>query len=483
MLGRRVADPLARRRSGARARCELAVLVVLHSLLETIVAIASPPGGAARGILRLSGPDLRACLEEVFEAGDRRALSEISEATVVAGSLRLSGTAPLPCDLYWWPGPRSYTGQAMAEIHTFGCPPLLEAALQALCRAGARLAEPGEFTLRAFLSGRLDLTQAEAVLGIVDAAGPESFDVALEQLAGGLGSRLHRVRDALLDLLAELEAGFDFADEDLAFISQKQLMRQLAEAAETVAKLARQMDSRRLATERVRAVLAGWPNVGKSSLFNALAGKMGALVSDHPGTTRDYLTAELELDGATCLLIDTAGVEPGPAGADRPVRLAAQAAALEQSRQADVEVFCLDSTRAVNAWERARLAQDRAGRLLVLTKVDLPQRTDFSGGAVRTSSVTGEGLDALRARLREAVVTAGTAGLDVVPNTAVRCHESLRLSAESLERARQLVGTDGGEELVAAEIRVALEALGKVVGAVYTDDILDRIFSRFCIGK
>ena len=478
-----------------------------YPLDDTIVAVASPPGGAARGILRLSGPDVSACVEQVFQPDEPVVLSEMTMATVIRGALRLDeGAPPLPCDLYFWPTGRSYTGQPAAEFHTFGCPPLLEAGVERLCEAGARLAEPGEFTLRAFLSGRLDLTQAEAVLGVVDAADGRQLDVALEQLAGGLAGPLDRLRDELVDLLAHLEAGFDFADEDLPFITPDQLDRQLAAAAETIAKLARQMGSRREAAELVRVVLVGWPNTGKSSLFNALAGKTGALVSGEPGTTRDYLTSELDLDGAKCLLVDTAGIEPAPAGPDEDLRRAVQAASDKQSRAADLRILCLDSTRPLNPWERDQLASDDVSRLVVLTKIDLivgkkgtgpicakpgTDRRLVAGRSGKldlspfspTSSLTGEGIDALRGRLREAVLTVGAAGGETVGATAVRCRESLRRGAQALQRARQTAGSGLGEELVASEIRVALEELGKVAGAVYTNDILDRVFSRFCIGK
>ncbi len=461
-----------------------------YPLDDTIVALASPRGGAARGVLRLSGPEVRACVAQVFRPDEPVVLSEITLPTVIPGSLQLDeGIPPLPGDLYFWPTGRSYTGQPAAELHTFGCPPLLEAAVERLCEAGARLAEPGEFTLRAFLSGRLDLTQAEAVLGVVDAADGRQFDVALEQLAGGLGGPLDGLRDDLIELLAHLEAGFDFADEDLPFLTPDQLDRQLAAAAETVAGLARQMRSRREAAELVRVVLVGWPNTGKSSLFNALAGRTGALVSGEPGTTRDYLTIELDLDGAKCLLVDTAGIEPAPKGRDEDLRQAVQAASDKQSRAADLRILCLDSTRPLNSWEREKLAVDDANRLLVLTKIDLVEKGDGRGSspvplfATPTSSLTGEGIDALRDRLQDAVLTVGAAGGDVVAATAVRCRESLRLAAQGLERARQIAQSGLGEELVASEIRVALEKLGKVVGAVYTDDILDRVFSRFCIGK
>ncbi len=521
----------------------------MYPLDDTIVAVASPPGGAARGIVRLSGPRVRASLATCFRADGRRELSAAVRAEAIAGSLRLAGMAsPLPCELYLWPEGRSYTRQPVAEIHTLGSRPLLEAVVRGLCASGARLAEPGEFTLRAFLAGRIDLTQAEAVLGVIDAADPGQLEVALSQLAGGLAGPLGRLRDGLVDLLAHLEAGFDFADEDLPFLTADELAGQLDEAAKSVARLGRQMASRGEAAPAVRAVLVGWPNVGKSSLFNALSRQAGALVSEHPGTTRDYLTAELELGGVKCQLIDTAGLGPkkgtgpicrnGPEGASHKLDLspfssheieqAARAASREQSRRAHVQIFCLESTRPPNDWERSQLEQAAGGvRVVVLTKIDLlriqkppplaplagrgaggegfsdslaSRSADLGGGisdagvvgavsdgeirrALPTSSVTGEGIDRLRDELRDAVLAAGACGAEVVAGTAVRCRESLRLAAEGLERARQIAGSGTGEELVAAELRVALDELGKVAGAVYTEDVLDRIFSRFCIGK
>ncbi len=490
-----------------------------YCLDDTIAAVASPPGGAARGILRLSGADVRACVERVFQAEPPRALAEIRVPTAVPGVLHLPDVAaPLPCELFLWPTGRSYTGQPVAELHTLGSPPLLEAALRTLCAAGARPALPGEFTLRAFLAGRLDLTQAEAVLGVIDAAGPQQLEVALGQLAGGLAGPLRRLRGKLLDLLAHLEAGFDFADEDLPFLTAGDLDRQLTEAADAVDRLARQMASRQEMADLVRVVLVGWPNTGKSSLFNALLERTGALVSEHPGTTRDYLTAELNLDGGVrCLLVDTAGLEPAAAATEGSVRQAAQEAASEQARLAQVRLLCLESTRPLNAWEEAQLAHGVGGQLVVLTKCDLswpresmtaereneapaePKAPGESGRlsgrfalpggqmppgwpetAIATSSVTGEGIGPLRERIAAAVLAGRGVEGEVVAGTAVRCAESLRLAAESLGRAR---GVLAGEELVAAEVRLALDELGKVVGAVYTEDVLERVFSRFCVGK
>jgi tRNA modification GTPase len=455
---------------------------MLYPLDDTIVAIASAPWGAARGILRTSGPDVPGCLRGVFQPEEPVDWQAMRAAAAVPGSLMLDAQhARLPGELYVWPTSRSFTGQPVAEFHTLGSPPLLEAALRAVCGCGARLAEPGEFTLRAFLCGRLDLTQAEAVLGLIDAASPAEFQAALAQLAGGLAVPLRRLRELLLDLLAHLEAGFDFADEDLPFITAAELRGKLAEAAAAADAIARQMASRTESSGPVRAVLTGWPNAGKSSLFNALAGRSQAIVSQHPGTTRDYLTAECQLGGVRCLLVDTAGVEPVVEGPAVEVRRSAQAAAQGQAQAAQVRVLCLDSTRPLNAWERAELASPDPSRLVVLTKTDAPRQTDCPEPALATSARSGEGIAALRERLRRQVLAAGGPSGDVVVGTAARCRESLRLAAECLARAGAVLGQ--GQELVAAELRLALDELGKAAGAVYTDDLLDRIFSRFCIGK
>ena len=217
----------------------------MHSLDETIVAVASPPGGAARGIVRLSGPSVRKCLEGCFRPDPAVDLSSLSAPTAVPGWLWLAGFASAaPGSLYLWPGKRSYTGQPVAKVHTFGSPPLLEAVVRTACAGGAQPAEPGEFTFRAFLAGRIDLTQAEAVLGVIDAAGSAELDAALEQLAGGLADPLRRLRGDLLELLAHLEAGLDFADEDLPFITADDLLRQLDAAAAEVDRLVQKLASR-----------------------------------------------------------------------------------------------------------------------------------------------------------------------------------------------------------------------------------------------
>ena len=353
---------------------------MLYPLDDTIAAIASPPGGAARGIVRLSGPRARACLEAVFEPDPPADLAAVRVPAAIAGSAALDGFASrLPCELYWWPGPKSYTGQPVAEFHTLGSRPLLESLLAALGRRAPGWRSPGNSRSARFLSGRIDLTRAEAVLGVIDAADSRQLDAALSQLAGGLAGRLDRLRDTLLDLLADLEAGLDFADEEISFVSRNEMHRQLREARQTVADLLRQMGDRGRSDELPRVVLVGWPNTGKSSLFNALVGARRALVSEQAGTTRDYVTAEVDLDGVRCVLVDTAGMEfppaAGPLGEQEDqaaISSAARAISTEQARAARTQLLCLDASRPLNAWEEGQLGDRSAKRVLVMTKTDAP---------------------------------------------------------------------------------------------------------------
>jgi tRNA modification GTPase len=375
----------------------------------------------------------------------------------------------------------------MAELHTIGSPPLVSAVLSTVCRCGARLAEPGEFTLRAFLAGRVDLAQAEAVLGVIDARDPAQLQSALAQLAGGLSGPIEQLRDALVELVAHLEAGLDFVEEDIRFIEPPEIDSQLADAANLIARLITQLDSRGHRDSPPSAVLVGSPNVGKSSLFNALASDARALVAGESGTTRDYLTATLELDGIECRLVDTAGVDPGTHGdethASGEISRASQQLASAQARFGDIRILCVDSTRSLNDSERRLLAANpRPETLVLLTKCDQPRRATVPCEAIETSAHSKAGLERLRSVLRKAVVELQPSDVSA-QLTAQRCSGGLRAAGESLARAAQLNRARAGEELIGAELRLALFELSKVTGAVYTDDILDRIFTRFCIGK
>jgi tRNA modification GTPase len=490
---------------------------------DTICAVATADGGGARGMVRVSGYDATQIVSQLFESASLISIAEVRRSTAIAGHLcvdldaqhgadlkighgsQASSFSRLPCDLFLWPSAKSYTREPVAELHTIGSPPLLQALVASLCHAGARLAEPGEFTLRAFLAGRLDLTQAESVLGVIDAHGDEELRGAIAQLAGGIARPLYELREMLLQLLSELEAGLDFVDEDIEFVSADVAWYRLNSAQQLLSRLTNQMTARNLAGANIEIALIGAQNAGKSSLFNALVARYApvrnahgddwspALVSSQLGTTRDYLTATIDLGGLRCELIDTAGVDGGGtfteadsassqfAGIDNT----AQAFAAAQSKRAAMRVWCIDATRAEKAYQL-----NKACEIAVLTKCDLrhssPTLLNLPAEipVVETSSRTGDGLDQLCESIRSLLLKeTGAQRGQVVPATAVRCSESIRLAEAALQRAADILNTSGGDELVAAELRMALNELGKVVGAVYTDDILDRIFSTFCIGK
>ena len=443
---------------------------------ETIVAVSSASGSAPRAIVRVSGPKTRGVVDSLF-SGDAERSGEERKRHFVPGHVRLTGVhSPLPADLYFFPAPHSPTGQDLAELHTLGSPPLVERLVADLLNAGARPARPGEFTLRAFLAGKIDLPQAEAVHAIIEAGTDADLKESLTQLAGGVTQPLHELRDDLLNLLADTEAALDFADEDIEFVGKPQALTRLAAALARLANLRRQLDSRTVSGRAIRVALVGAPNAGKSSLFNALAGGPAALVSTEAGTTRDYITRRLDLHGTIVELIDTAGW----ASAAGTIEEQAQRLGREQSNKADIILWCVEVGCEFEPADEARLMATGAVILKVRTKVDLASGGRQPPEFVRSSIVTPGGTDALRAALAE--VVASLVSSPLAPSQS-RCRHHLDWCIRDLQQAHRHVLFDDPAELTALTLRGALDQLGEMVGAIFTNDLLDRIFSRFCIGK
>lgn len=447
---------------------------------DTIAAVSSPPGPGFRGLVRLSGPAAWAIAQAGFAPDDERPMPAIAERR--EGRLRVDGVRTwLPAAIALWPAPRTYTGQPMAEIHTVGSPPLLAMVLAHCLARGARHAEPGEFTLRAFLVGKLDLTRAEAVLGVIEAGNPAQLDAALAQLAGGLAGPVARLHDRLLDILAHIEANLDFVDEaDVDPLGRAELAASLAAAAVEVRGIADRLRDRDRPGGHPRVVLVGPPNAGKSRLFNALLGRERAIVSPIAGTTRDYLAAPCDCNGLTVELIDTAGIEPPVSS----IAAQAQGHRDDQAARADLLLACrspdTDAPAPAPAPALAWLPLG-APRLDVGTKGDLAP-PGAGAGLLMTSAATGAGLAQLRAAIA-ASLRSRAAEIDLPSSTGARCREGLSRTSRALADASETLRAGGGDELVAVDLRQALDELGKVVGAVVNDDILDRIFRRFCIGK
>jgi len=453
---------------------------------DTIVAISSPPGPALRSIVRLSG-------SQAWALGVPLLAAQIpSKPNVPQGFASLwqwSGAIrPIACRLQFWPEGRSYTGQELVEWH-LGVPNLLaQKLLDQLIAAGARAAEPGEFSFRAFMSGRIDLTQAEAVAGLFQAVSHEQLQVALDQLAGGLATRLDRLRNRLLDLLAWLEATLDFVEEsDVSPITRNLVGEELRGSAWELAQMAGQWHQRASGPGLQRILLAGQPNAGKSTLFNALAGAAQALVSPVPGTTRDYLEATIGLaENREVTLVDTAGIGPSRDSFD------ARSQQLGQREQllADLILVCSPAGEpAAEAEHLARQFPAEVPRLFVRTKADLEASlsTDLNdetcSDSIHLSAATGQGVEELKLRISQELDKQDDSTPHAVETTRARTRDALIQAAEALEHAAATVACDGGDELVAMDLRTAVEALDIITGRDVTEETLDRVFSRFCIGK
>ena len=340
--------------------------------------------------------------------------------------------------------------------------------------------------MRAFLAGRLDLTQAEAVLGVIEAEGRGSLDQALQQLAGNLSRPLEQLRSTLLDLLADVEAGLDFVDEDIEFIEDEDLIERLRAINAQIDTTAQRMQSRSGGADRITIAVRGEPNAGKSCLINRLAGREVAIVSDVAGTTRDSVTTRAEIDGTEVTLVDTAGIEDVATEVSRQ----SQEQARRALKQARIRLWCVDGTRADFADAMSRAQQDAklnasssVTDLFVVTKADLPLQAIVDPKWIDVSAATGEGIDELIRHVSDDLKQRDLQETGSVIGTAARCRASIHAAHQSIATAIELTLCQQGHEFVASELRSAVQHLGEVTGAIYTDDILDRVFGRFCIGK
>ena len=447
---------------------------------DTIAAIATPPGPGGIGIVRVSGPLAAALAEAVVE---RRSRGPWHSHRLYAGRIRGAGGAVVDDGLaVLMRAPHSYTGEDVLELHCHGSPVVLDQVLGALLAGGARPALAGEFTKRAFLNGKLDLTQAEAVQALVAARTADAAQTALTQLGGGLSGHLGGLRERLVRARAHVEALLDFGDEDVG-LDAAALDDDLAGAAAAVDALLATAARGELLHRGLRVALSGRPNAGKSSLLNALLGAERAIVTPEPGTTRDVIEATLDLQGVPVTLIDTAGLRDS----DDAVERLGIARAEHAAAAADVVLLVLDTTRPLA--EQAALL-DRAGdAVAALNKCDLPPAWSPADEAavaaahacVRISATAPFGLDALRQAL---LARAGAQWADNLPPlTSARQREALARVARSLAAARTARAAGLPPELVAVDLQAALEHIGAVTGAVTSEDVLDAVFREFCIGK
>ena len=444
----------------------------MFSTDDTIVAIATPPGRGGIGVVRVSGPDAR----RVVSIVTRRVAFEPRHATLT--TIHAADGARIDQAIVThFPAPHSYTGEDVFEVSAHGSPVVLQAVVAAAVSAGARLANPGEFTFRAYLHRRIDLVQAEAVADLVDAVTPLQARVAFDQLEGTLTGRLRAIDGALLDLAARLEASLDFPEEGYHFITPADASVALASALASIDAVLADGARGRMIREGLTAAIVGRPNAGKSSLFNRLAGAARAIVTDVPGTTRDLLTERVDVSGVPFTFVDTAGVrgEAGDAIEEEGIARARQALAA-----ADVAIVVLDRSRPLEDEDRALLAAATRS-LVVASKADLPAAWDaVEAGALPVSSITDEGIAELRSRLG---ACAEADGRDRPALANLRHMGLLAQARASVSRAQASASAGVPEECVLADIHEARGAFDEITGARPQDEVLRTIFERFCIGK
>jgi len=457
---------------------------------DTIVAIATPPGRGGIGVVRLSGPRSRAIAGRMFRpaGGDGLRLEDDGRA-IFGRVVGRDGTAIDHGYLVVFHPPRSFTGEVTAEIWTHGSPAALRRLVQEAVGCGARPATPGEYTLRAFLNGRIDITRAEAIRDLIEARTAHQAQVAFEQVQGRIAHQVDRLKERLASLVARVEAAIEFSEEPEAdrFLPAGGATGDIEGLLRDVRDLAGTYERGRRIRDGVSVTLAGAPNVGKSSLFNRLLEEERAIVTDVPGTTRDMLEETVELGGIPVVLRDTAGLFEAEGAVD--------VEAVRRSRAAlsgaDLQLVVLDWARPMNAAEEALLDDEGSvRRLVVVNKVDCPAGLGKDRilylrkrhGALEVSARTGEGISFLRGRIAEEAGRGSAEGGGAFL-TSVRQRDLLLRAAVCLERAAAAGAKGIGEEYLVVDLKQGLDHLGEITGEVGVEGIYERIFSSFCIGK
>lgn len=446
---------------------------------DTIVALSTPPGRGGLGVVRISGPAARFIASTILEfrndpewkpwtatlAGLRGERDEIADRVVVT----------------FFEAPKSFTAEDVVEICCHGSPVVLRHAIDMACRVGARPAEPGEFTLRAYLNGRIDLPQAEAVRDLIHSTTLYQARVAAQQAEGSISRKLAPVKRQLLDLIALLEAGIDFAEDDIPVAPDSEILRRIQPVEESLAALVKSFAYGKLVHDGFSLAIVGRPNAGKSSLFNRLLEQDRAIVTEIAGTTRDLVSETAQIAGLPVRFIDTAGIREGQ---DLVERLG-----IERSYQAmadaDLTLVVIDLSGTFTAEDRTLI--DKAGSqgrtLIVGSKLDLPRLAADVACDAEVSAVTGAGIEALRAKIVAAVAPAGDFEQDGGFITSVRHEQLLRESLEAIRHGRDALGHGLPHEMLLLDFYAALTPIDAITGATTADDILNRIFSTFCIGK
>jgi len=457
----------------------------LHKIVssdETIVAISTPLGRSGIGVVRISGDEASAIALCFFKSQTGTVLEH---RTALLGTwVDSAGERIDEVVVTLFRAPHSYTGEHVVEISAHGNPFALKRIVGSCKSAGARIAQPGEFTLRAVTHGKLDLIQAEAVRDFIESQTEQQAKIAMRQLEGSISKRIRPIKEELVDVIAQLEAAIDFAEDDVHVPANAAIVRSIQPLSAELHRLEQTFSYGRMLNQGLRLAILGKPNVGKSSLFNRLVAAERAIVTDIPGTTRDVLTETVDLDGVPLRFADTAGVRQTT---DRVERIGVSRT-LETLAEADLALVVLDGADSIDDDDRHVLEKAATTvHLIVINKSDLPQviQPAALNGArkVAVSAKTGEGLSDLREALRAFLLERKTDLTDDLVLTNERQHDSVVRARQGLATAIAALERQVPHEMVLLDLYAAVEALDELTGEVVTEDILDRIFSTFCIGK
>ena len=461
----------------------------------TIAAISTAYGEAGIGIVRMSGPDSLSVLKKVFAKGKTGAPSkeaEIKPRHMYYGRVvdPADGSTVDECLAVYMPGPESYTGEDVAELQCHGSIISYRKILSLLLKNGAEAAAPGEFTKRAFLNGRMDLAQAEAVIDIIKARSARSFDCAVEQLSGGLSGRVEGIRKQLLDVLVDLTVNMDYPDEDIEEMTYGGLIDRLSSINDEILKLKESSSEGRIVREGLLTAIVGKPNVGKSSLMNLLLREERSIVTDIPGTTRDTIEEQISLRGLTLRFVDTAGIRNS---ADK-----VESIGIERSKdafnRADLLLIVLDRSTALSSEDRELLlmAQGRPS-IIIYNKEDLPEAEGSGLTCARTllpdapvvsiSSSTGAGLDSLVDAIEDFVTGGRVRREDDVLVTNIRHIDLIERACSELDEALKASRAGEAMDFIEVNVRAAFDLLGEITGQTASGEVIDEVFSRFCLGK
>lgn len=462
---------------------------------DTIIAASTPSGKSLCAIIKISGPEAIQCIKDIFIPASQVDLERVPTYTSMSGHIHFPDEyVTIPVVLYIMKQPYSYTKEDVVEIHTPGSPVIVEMLLSLILSKGIqakksiRLSQPGEFTKRAFLHGRIDLAQAEGVLRIIRAQTDGELNRAVAQLGGDVSKKIKHIQDEMVSLCSYIEAAIDFSDQDIELLSMVEIRDRIEIIEKSILPFLTQPESMKITSEGIDTILYGKPNVGKSSLINALLGRKRSIVCEIPGTTRDVITDTLEIEGICFTLMDTAGIDT-----TEGVILSRAVEMTQVSlKRAQIIIVVFDGSIDMNEQLKEMELENLTGNVIVIiNKCDLQKNTQLPEipnmlkkyPLVHTSALSGEGLGRLKEILVEDVL-GGRVNLSGDSSSfTVRQREALQRSLQSIHQTMESVKNNESYEFIALNLHEAIDILGEIAGEVTTEDILDKVFSEFCIGK